>query len=477
MRIIKVILLLSFIFLKTYAAKEYKLNFNIDVVVCKNSVSSLTLVEQKIIHSGKDLDLFSQKRDPQFYNKNLETLYKLSPERGRFAIDILAKKIPSISYQNNVNISRVSPVSALVIPQGCQVEPLSLSQLNMAPEGFVTYINNDLFQRMSLADQFLSLMELSLSIEQAISLLQNVFYDSLFFSEINFDLVVAREFLRCWYSSACRPSSLTLAQSHQLFTKYKFSFLEQSGLLIPTSRKFSTSTQGLISIPHRTIRIFKPLGTYFNSLIKIGQTTLNFSSYENIYEYIPSIVFERSGNIQCLPLDKYHFPHGVTGIFNNQKYQFHASPIAEKNFPICFSRTSQVTQGFISFKSLVEIPFRNSFVDGSLTSWDSYNKDYFGVFIRMYPNGAPNLLFKFKGKAVIQNKKLTLNGPLKLRPDGSVECALIAEPVKLQTDKMQIYNYTPKEKNILCFNERQQLYKVVFSNRETSLIYEELPSY
>lgn len=477
MKIIKVIFLFSFFFLNFSLARDYKVSFNVDVVVCGDTVSSLTLAEQKIIYPGKNLDLLYQKRDSNFYNKNLETFYTLSPERGRFAIDLLAKKISNISYQNNVKLARVSPASALVIPQGCQVEPLSLTQLGIPPETFVTYINNDLLQKMSLTDQFLSLMELSLNIEQALASLQNVFFDSLYYSEINFDLVVSREFLRCWYSSTCRPSSLSLAQSHQLFTKYKFSFLEQAGFLIPTSRKITIHPQGLAAFTDRTFRLFTPLNSYFHSHVKIGPTTFDFSSYTRTNQHIEGIVFDNSGNIQCLPLDKYLLPQGVPGIFNNQKYQFHASPIAERDFPLCFNRAGQIMQGFITFKTLQEIPFRNAFVNGSLTSWDDYNIDYFGVFIRTYLNGAPNLLFKFKGVGLIQNKKLALQGPLKLRPDGSIQCALIAEPVKLQTDKMQIYNYTPQEKNILCFNEKQQVNKIVFSNRATSLIYEELPPY
>lgn len=475
----KIILLLFFFLSKSYALKDYKIGFNTDVLVCSNSIISLTIAEQNALFPGKNLNLLYQKRDQNFYIQNLAEWNTFSPQRVKFIKDLLSQKVPNVIYQSQITLTRLSPVSALIVPPNCQVEPLTSTRLSFAPTSFVTYVNLDLFQKMDLSNQFLALTELALNIEQAIDSLNKVFIDPIAYSEVPFDLVISREFLRCWYSSLCRTPKMNLAQAHLIFKKYKLSFVEQSGILIPNSNKLSTYDNGIISFTDKIYNVFPPLSSYFHSSVQVGQKILDFSNYENVHaNTTKTVIFTTSGNIQCLPISDRKTEFGpVTGFFDNHQYQFVSSPVWPSYAPVCFNQNGQVMQGFISFKSLIEIPFRNKYVDGALVSWDNYNTLNFGVFIRNYINGLPDLLYTFRGKGLIQNKLLPLNGVLKLRIDGSVECAEISTQVKLQTDKMQIYNHDPKSKNLLCFNDKQQLSKVLLLNEKIKLISSELPPY
>lgn len=468
--------LLFFSLSKTYAIREYKLNFNTDIMVCKDGVFSLTFIEQRNLYPDSKLDFLSPSSDQNFYHHNLSKLYDVSPQRTHFIIDLIDKKVPNISYKNQIKLARVSPQSALIIPAGCQVEPLSLTQITFAPHTFITYINNDFLQKMDPTNQFLSLMELSLNIEQAIHSLSLTYADPILVPDISFDLVISREFLRCWYSSLCRPKDPTLPQAHQIFKKYNLSFIEQAGFLIPSSKASSTHPNGIVAYIDATFIVFPPLASYFRSLIQIRNNTLDLSGYINLKEGMTkTIIFSHNGNIHCLPIDD-----SITtfiGSFNKLKYPFVSSPYYKGDNPVCLNRNGQVTQGFIPFSSLIEIPFSNTFVQGVLSSWDDYNVRDFGSFIRMYDNGEPQLLYFFKGKGLIQNKTRSLFGPLKLRVDGSIECARIAEPVNLQTNTMQIHHHDPNTKNLLCFDDQQLLDTIITPLQETLLIDQGLPSY
>ena len=474
------VILMVLFFLDTYAYKiEYNITFNTDIMVCPNSINSLTQTEQ-VLFPKAPLDLLTLPvKNLNFVQRNLQHLFLVSPQRALFLNDLIGGKIQQISFKENVQINRFNPVAALIVPNGCHVEPIAMTHVSLAPELFYSVINKNLFDKMNVTDQFLTMMELGLNIEQALDSLKKFSQDPYLNKDVPFDLVKDREFLRCWYSSQCRSLNLTLAQAHQLFEKLNLSFIEQSGFLFPINKNLVKNKKGLVSYAYQTYPTFKPLEKYFNSKLKIQDKVFDFSNWDNSpYGNFPQIIFSENGSIQCIPLyQKQRISNSISGAFNGKIYNFTSSSYYDANQPVCWNSKGQITQGFIPFKSLEKIVFSNQFVNGYLESWDDYNKDRFGIFIRTYADGTPKTLYHFNGYGLMQNMKVTISGPIKLRKNGQIECARITSLGKFKRTNGTVYKNDPRLKEIFCFNENYLLTEI-YSNRESSkLINSEWPEF
>jgi hypothetical protein len=475
---IMLILWLILFFQDSFAYKiEYNITFNTDIIVCPHSVNSLTQTEQ-VLFPKKPLDLLiSSTKTLNFVQQNLQQLFIVSPQRAIFLNDLIGGKIPQISFKENVQINRFNPVAALVIPDGCRAEPIAMTHVALAPALFYSVINKNLFDKMNATDQFLTLMELGLNIEQALDSLKKFSQDPYLNKDVPFDLVKDREFLRCWYSSQCRSLNLTLVQAHQLFEKLNLSFIEQSGFLLPITKSLTKNKKGLVAYAYKTYPTFKPLEKYFNSKLKIQDKVFDFSNWDNSpYGNFPQIIFSENGTIQCIPLyPRQRVSNSISGVFNGKIYTFTSSNYYDASQPVCWNSKGQITQGFIPFKSLEKIAFSNQFINGYLESWDDYNKDRFGIFIRTYADGTPKTLYHFNGYAMMQNLKVTISGPVKLRKNGQIECARIISPGKFRRTNGTIYKNDPRLKEIFCFNENYLLTEIHSSRESSKLINSEWP--
>jgi hypothetical protein len=431
-KIAMMLLAFSFCF-NAFASIDIK--FNHDVFKCGEVVKHPVSFEApaEFLQNSK-IDI------PEDKIQNAITLLKkISPERGRVLENLIADKT-NIKFIKNVDIQRSSPISVLMMPEGCSLGILTQVKMNIYK--YEILISANLYERMQPRDQIFFWLHLLHDMEQSLQIMNK--------NIDQFDQIQAKEFIACMFSSGCRP--LSLKDMHKLAKTrlYGLSFLEQDGLLIDARLSVLFYPNGLIK-QYESIFYLRDIPEAM-TLFKTQITILGKIAKKS---YGPMVnkkwnVFTEEGKLKCANV-------ALDDQIKFKKFGANSVWISDYLFPLCWNERGEVTQGhlwedfsqpFFYKENDHQIKMAPPVYDNN-PNGDSIDNDSTGSSFVFYPDGKPNFMFNVRGKVRHLGKDFEISEFVQFYPSGRVKCTKFKSVIKFGS-----VNYDPdSSKPIVCFDE------------------------
>ena len=438
-------------------SKVEKLTFNLDYFKCAQSTHSLYKIESRagVYSSAKvDLDLLGENFNVKMQNL-LNDLKKISPARARF-IEELSSNNENVQFKKSIKILRSSPPSNLLLPDGCEVNIAAATTLTRSPYNII--IDQDAYDRFDDDDKIYFWFNLALDIEQASFALGKVDYR---FNEVEVDLTRARNFMSCWFSSECKPSTPQALHKIAIKKEYSLPVLEQGGVVMPVDNSLVFfENSGLIKSAKKVAETFwgSPSESY-NSKAQVKSKTY---PVEQIVQQGAFIGFNQRGELRCAPLINVEETFQKTKTFWNYSDRG-AYPVS---FPLCWNDDGQLTQGELKLDKDQSMKIN---VAGGTLELNHYDRLGDGLDYRIgfafYDPQNIKWIFRTQGSIVFNNQMIEINGPLKLYPSGVVACARFSKKMSLKLKNGSRLEISEEEakKDLFCFTpdgnfEKKYLY-------------------
>ncbi|MBY0415470.1 MAG: hypothetical protein K2Q18_14960 [Bdellovibrionales bacterium] len=385
--------------IKGMAFEEFKINH--DVFHCGEEVKFVFEVEKSLglYHVDAEGISFKDTGFEESVNTLAKELGEVAPIRADFFREIADPQNSKIQYRKKVQILRSSPHSNIIQPQGCIVEPISVTSFDEG-NNYSAVINKTLFDLLSAEGKVYLLLTMSLDIEQI--LFQN------FWSNKNIDLIQSREFLACWYNYTCRPKSV--ADFHKLSRQkiYNFQFFEQDHIIIPMGDKFNTIE---FSLQTGLITKAEFPSTGFYNISNALQSNYVFRG--NKYLYLRPLIgarvsFNHEGKVNCVPKIN---NISIVGINYGKEINI--------NKP-CWNKKERITSGELESAAYLapEIIYNLAASD---SSGNVINAKQGANFV-LYDSEALNWISDVAGTIVLSNQKIKVKGMMKFYPSGKIQC-------------------------------------------------------
>jgi hypothetical protein len=453
-------------------SKVDKLKFNEDIFDCEGKLSLVFDLESRhSLYPASKIDLvlkgntFALKS-----NQLINDLGAINPSRAHFIRELIENSL-DVSWVKGMKIIRSSPATNLINPKNCEVLPLADITINALHYKII--IDQDRYERLSVDSQVLFWFNVSLDIEQAMFALVNSSFD---YSEVEFDLILGRQFMACWLSSDCRPHNVNELHAKALMKDYDLPTLEQDGIIIPTKNNkitFNEST-GLITFTKK-IADFN-ISNVFDSYI-------TFHSEKHYVHPIQMndhfIKFNNEGNTVCAPIAIGARSIGLEGIFSNHKVRWETSREGSYplKFPLCWDDEENILQGQIQLHPDEKFEISLWGQSFNLNYYNPlYGGEYYGLSVILYQDKLIDWLFHFKGEILFNHQTVSIDGPLKLDRFNDPQCFRFAEKMKLKLKdgSTLVVNQDNVKQDLYCFKENGSLDKIHYYFNIARLIEEDL---
>lgn len=432
----------------------------------KETSASTFSVNQEIFKCGDVIEFPLRKEaEEQFYKFNkldlnsldgpeslITSLAEVSPSRAS-VLQFLSSVSKRVKFVSGSELRRSSPSAVLVQPSDCSVEVLS--ELSFTQNEGSVLIQKDYFDKLSAVDKLYFWLQLTADYIQAMHVLS--------FQEEDFNLLSGKEFAACWFSSDCRPKSVS--DMHKLVQDRDLGLLyyEQDHHFIPQNDLVSFHENGFLQTfqKHYKLSVIDPeLREFFHPFVKVEGQKLSVDSQKTFSR--PKSIFLADGTIGCAyPTEGQGPDRKLAPLkFNvfSEDSEWISSPIFQFDFPLCWSSDKKIIQGFYLDRSKEGLHLQFSGHDLVIDKTYSYSLDKLrGSGFYFYPDGALKWMTNAKGKVALGNEDYNVRGISVFYPDGKLRCAQFSESVSFTSDDGPDYHCHISGNqtcSLACFDEQ-----------------------